>query len=184
MKFLGKTRCLSSPQANGIREILEEFDTEDSPSDLASNSPMSSTEPVSSSGVLLFGQGNPSLVLDPSQLITSEMRSVLLPIYKTRVDCIVKVLHWPSVLAAIDKKDTGLLQSRYELNKIQALESAICYTAVCSMTDEECDILLHGKKGLLRDQLRSFAEVSISNTNFLDKPDFTVLQAFLIYLVC
>ncbi|KAH9224996.1 hypothetical protein DL95DRAFT_351088 [Leptodontidium sp. 2 PMI_412] len=172
-----------SKEANGIREILGEFDSEDSPSDLATDSPMSSTEPSYSSGTLLFNHGAPSMSCEPTQLITSEMTSVLLSIYKDRVDCIIKVLHWPSVLAAIDKKDTGNLQVGLESVRIQALESAICYTAVCAMTDNETEASLGWKRGPLREQLRVCAEVSISKAKLLEQPDLIVLQAFLIYLL-
>ncbi|KAH7308808.1 hypothetical protein BKA65DRAFT_559678 [Rhexocercosporidium sp. MPI-PUGE-AT-0058] len=172
-----------SQEANGIREILEEFDSEDSPSDLATDSPMSSTEPSSSPGALLFNHGTPNTACDPAQLITHEMKGILFSIYKERVDCIVKVLHWPSVLAAIDKKDTGNLQSGLESARIHALEFAICYTAMCTVTDEEYETSLGWKREPLRGQLRLCAEISIAKANLLEQPDLTVLQAFIIYLL-
>ncbi|KAG4437485.1 hypothetical protein IFR05_007040 [Cadophora sp. M221] len=172
-----------SKEANGIREILEEGDSEDSPSDLATESPVSSIEPSYGSGTLLFCHGASNMACDLTQLITSGMKSVLLSIYKDRVDCIIKVLHWPSVLAAIHKKDTGNLQVGLGSARIQALESAICYTAACAMTDDESEASLGLKKGPLREQLRVCAEVSISKAKLLEQPDLTVLQAFLIYLL-
>ena len=169
-------------QANGIREILEEVDHEDSPSDHASKSPMSSSDPNVITGTLLFHHDVPNLVGDATQIVTKEMKSIFFPIYKTRVDCIVKVLHWPSVMASIEKKDSGG-GDVLELARLQALDSAICYTALCTMTDEESENSFACKKEILRGQLRAAAELDISKARLLEQPDLTVLQAFFIYLV-
>ncbi|XMA08950.1 hypothetical protein WAI453_001741 [Rhynchosporium graminicola] len=170
-----------SLEANGIREILEGGEDIDSLSEPAAESPVAFTDHTSSSGNVLFGYGTPSSVHDLTQLVTSETRRILLSAYQSRVDCIVKFLHWPSVLTAIVIKDAG--QSGNESSRAQALESAICYTAVCIMTDEEAETSLGCKKALLRDQLRMSVEMSFSNAKLLEQPDLMVLQAFLIYLL-
>lgn len=143
---------------------------------------MSSSDPNAITGTLLFHHTVPNLVGDATQVVTKEMKSIFFPIYKTRVDCIVKVLHWPSVMASIEKKYMGG-EDGLELAKVQALESAMCYTALCTMTDEESETSFACKKAILREQLRAAAELHISKARLLEQPDLTVLQAFLIYLV-
>ena len=143
---------------------------------------MSSSDPNAITGTLLFHHTVPNLVGDVTQVVTKEMKSIFFPIYKTRVDCIVKVLHWPSVMASIEKKDLGG-EDGLGSAKVQALESAMCYTALCTMTDEESASSFACKKDILREQLRAAAELQISTARLLEQPDLTVLQAFLIYLV-
>ncbi|KAH7409655.1 hypothetical protein BKA64DRAFT_404214 [Cadophora sp. MPI-SDFR-AT-0126] len=171
-----------SQEANGIREILEEVDHEDSPSENASNSPMSASEPSSISGALLFHQSAAETSPDLTLVVPKEMKGILFPIYRTRVDCIIKILHWPSTMAAIEKKDSSP-RDGLESDRVQALESAICYAALCTMTDEESETSLSRKKNALGEQLRHAAETSISKARFLEQPNLTVLQAFLIYLL-
>ncbi|PBP22145.1 hypothetical protein BUE80_DR006933 [Diplocarpon rosae] len=167
-------------EANGIREILEEIDNEDgfmgpvhiSPGLTAETSPRNILSTHNITGI------------DPAstQCLTQQMTSILLSIYRIRVDSIFKVLHWPSFLAVIRSKDAEFDISANSGRK-HALRCAVYYTALCTMTDHESENLLSCEKGPLLNELKLSAETSISKAGLLEQPNVTVLQAFFIYLV-
>ncbi|KAK5059874.1 hypothetical protein LTR84_009757 [Exophiala bonariae] len=171
-----------SREANGIRKTLEESNNEGAPSANYSTSPGPTTEPYSIPNTLLFGHGTSGTEFDTSQPLQKHLASTLLSIYQHRVDSIVKVLHWPSVVAAIDKKN---MEARNEgwWTGIHALESAIRFTAWCTTTDAECEQQLRCNRSSTLLQLRNAAEFSISKAKLLEYPDLTVLQAYVIYLI-
>lgn len=169
-----------SPQANGIREILEEFDTEDASSDPPNASPTQDLS--SSSGIILFSASTTALNEVSAQYLTPQMREKLRSIYQTRVDAIFKVLHWPSFLAGLETRDTQTDVS-IQTYRMYALESAMYYTALSTVSDVECESICYCQKAPLLQQLKVAAEASISQTRLLEQPDVMTLQAFFIYLV-
>jgi hypothetical protein len=64
----------------------------------------------------------------------ARVRTILLDLYEQRVDCIYKILHWPTVLCEVVRGD---LENPSSSPSAQVLESAIYFMALCSITDEE-----------------------------------------------
>jgi hypothetical protein len=102
--------------------------------------------------------------------------------YRHRVDCLYKVLHWPTVLADIERLHRKT-QDTYKTTHIKALELSIYFTSLCSITNDEAMDLGLGDRARLIEQYRDAAEKAISEAGLLQQPDLTVLQAFVIYLV-
>ena len=100
--------------------------------------------------------------------------------YFTRVDPLFKLLHRPTTLSLI----YTATQNKKNITKGQeALLFAIYFAAVTSLTDDECSRSLAYRKQDLVAKTKTGIEKALSNANFLDTTDMTVLQAFLIYLV-
>lgn len=128
---------------------------------------------------LLFN--HPSTISEPE--LSSDMTFMLLTIYQQRVDCVFKVLDWPAAAEMIRKnqiQDPALVQNT--LSEI-ALEHSIYFTALCTLSDEECEKMLSCSKVRLLRKLRALVETSMSEAGLLLHPDLIVLQAFVIYLV-
>lgn len=164
----------------GIRDVLEAEDDEEVNDDLNSSSQYDADSTASTPSTLLFahrrqrGEGFPPL--------TKPMMIVLFNTYRARVDPIIKILHWPSTIADLENEDSKLGNS-VELAKALCLRRSICFTALCTMTENEIETEFGYTKSQLLHHLRVTAEASLSENGLLKRPDLTILQAFVIYLV-
>ena len=107
---------------------------------------------------------------------------MLLYLYHQRVDCLFKATHWPTVVTAIERQYEDA-QHKTSSPSTEALEFAIYFLAISSISDEESTSLLLMERQPLLHRFRIAAETLISRANLLQSPDLTVLQAFIIYLV-
>jgi hypothetical protein len=114
--------------------------------------------------------------------MSEEKRNVLLYLYRQRVDCLYKILHWPTVLADIARLQSEA-QDRDKPTPIRALELSIYFTSLCSITNDEARNLGLGDRTDLIEQYRDATENALSEAGLLQQPNVTVLQAFVIYLV-
>ncbi|KAE8441090.1 hypothetical protein EG329_005885 [Mollisiaceae sp. DMI_Dod_QoI] len=166
----------------GLRETFDNSDDEEVyPEPTArENAGASSTGQA-----LLFGSAlsciygcNPA----PWPTMSEEKRNILLYLYRQRVDCLYKILHWPTVL-----EDIACLHSKaqdsYKPTPIRALELSIYFASLCSITNDEARNLGLGDRVGLIEQYRDATERALSEAGLLQQPNVTVLQAFVIYLV-
>jgi hypothetical protein len=118
----------------------------------------------------------------PWPTMSEDKQNFLLYLYCQRVDCLYKILHWPTALP-----DIARLQSEahdiYKPTPIKALEMSIYFTSLCSITNEEARNLGLGDRAGLIKQYREATEKAISEGGLLQRPNVIVLQAFVIYLV-
>lgn len=107
---------------------------------------------------------------------TAEMATRLLAVYRERVDPIYKILHWPDVHSFLN---THYSAPSLELSPDhRALESAMHFTALCTLVDGEVD-----GRAILVEQYRVAAEWSLVQAGLLSTRSLVTLQAFVIYLV-
>ena len=66
---------------------------------------------------------------------------------------------------------------------VEALRSAVCYSAICSMSEEQCQSVFHASKSIVAADYRVFSEGAIERAGLVTTNDITVLQAFVLYLV-
>ncbi|KAK5688704.1 hypothetical protein LTS10_000682 [Elasticomyces elasticus] len=112
---------------------------------------------------------------------TKQIRESLLDTYKARIDTVFKPLHWPSTRALVEKRYAG--DHVYAAPaSAQALESAIYFTAACSLSDNECEQLFGRFKTDVVDQYCSATERHLTAADTMQAPDVTKLQAFVLYL--
>jgi len=161
----------------GLRSVLEDVETVDDKTDLHNSQGQESPDPghiepgatiSCNPNKMLFGSNDKIAHVNT----TSDINQFLLNVYHERVHALFKVLHWPSTLALL-KASNNLGDIR-----VQALESAIHFTSVCSLFGHE----LEDRQAILS-QCRQRAEKAFIEAGLLTTTSFTLVQAFVIYLV-
>ena len=130
--------------------------------------------------MILFGSS--CYVVNPPEEPPQAIVIALLDIYIYRVDPILKVSHIPSLRSLLLSEDQGCSGS-FDSPSREALRSAICFTAVCTLTEVESRDMFIEKKEKTMNRLRLATEVMLSRANLLTTSNITVLQAFVVYLV-
>ena len=162
---------------------MEEFPDNES-DDYQSPLPNASNDDAFAHGfdMILFGAS--SCVVDPI-VMEAPPRSILtalLDTYLYRVDSLLKIIHVPSVRRLLLSEEQYRAE-RLDCYSREALKFAICFTAVCTLTEGESRKMLMEEKGKVINKFRLATEVMLSRANLLVTSDITVLQAFVIYLV-
>ncbi len=132
--------------------------------------------------MVLFGAS--SCVINPT-LLEAPPKSVLTPlldIYIYRVDSLLKVSHVPTLRSLLLPEDQALA-GPLGCPSREALKFAVCFTAVCTLTDAESQKMFMEEKAKTVNKFRVATEVMLSRANLLTTSEITVLQAFIIYLV-
>jgi hypothetical protein len=166
-----------SAEVYGLRETLESSEDEEYTD---SQEMQGVTETVSrDTRAIIFPSAhqNDSGALPIPSLGTQK---ILLQLFRERVDSVYKIVHWPTVLAIIERPTPP---SGTKLSSSQALEYSIYFMALCSITDGEAKGLGLGDRPSLVQTYRATVENLYANSTLLQSPDLTLLQAFMIYLV-
>lgn len=146
-------------------------------------SPVTSTQsPLSSRADSVLGLGY--MTAHPSQVyITSPaLAAQLCHIYNRQVDPIIKIMHRPTLNAYLVDCKSFL---DYDLRdpRPAALRAAVCYAAVASMTEEQCQATFSCPKLKVLPEFRDVCDVALNKAGLLTTKDMAVLQAFVLYLV-
>jgi hypothetical protein len=170
-----------SDEVQGLRETLEDAEDGD-PNDNDCLIPDQSATDTSSTSAILFQQSKIDTVNRVGQ-VALHMRTKLLETFKTRVDSVYKILHWPSVLSSIRSSNNGphevSLTPSFDL-----LNTSIYFMATCTLTDDEARMIGLGARLDILQDYRSTLETLLAKSKLLTNPHLTELQAFVIYLVC
>ena len=162
----------------GIRETLE--DPSDDESGLEPNPDVNVAAPKSD--MLIFARSTSAVSPDVLRAPPKPVVYALLDIFVHRVDPVFKVTHAPSLRLLL--LENGPKQSaRLDDPAIQALKFAVYFTAVCSLSENECVETFQEEKVNLVNRFRTATEVFLSQADLLATSDIGVLQAFVIYLV-
>lgn len=131
--------------------------------------------------MILFGAS--SCVVNPAILeaLSKPTLVALLDTYVYRVDSVLKITHVPSLRSLLLSEE---LESAEPLaySSREALKFAMCFTAVCTLTEVESQKMFTEEKEKILDMFRLATEVMLSRAKLLTSSDITVLQAFVIYL--
>lgn len=157
----------------GIRELLDTL-TGDEPDD--SFVEAAETDRSQSFDLLLYGDA--SCFVQPHVLESPPMGmvSALVEIYLHRVDQVFKITHTPSLRAVMLRDDNRTPAQ-------EALRFTLFFTAVNTLSEQECLQHFDSSKNSLSSRFQLAAEVMLSRAELLTTTDLTTLQAFLIYLV-
>ncbi|EED21811.1 histone deacetylase, putative [Talaromyces stipitatus ATCC 10500] len=167
-----------SHEVAGIREVLD--DSNEGNSSFMSPEPLGKTGPSSTS--ILFGY-QPSISDDELLAPPAEnVREILLDIYHDRVDCLFKATYWPAAETAIHRK-YGPDKQYSPSPVIHAVERAVYFMAICTMTESECDAMLSESKSSLIYRHQRSVEVALARSEFFTNPDKLALQSFVLYLM-
>ena len=172
-----------SQEVAGLRETLEDSDDDQADDAFRHNQPHlrpnSGNHNHEDCDMLLALDEGP----DPSQYVKpdAKVREALLDSYQSRINPVFKPVHWPLVCRDIRTSHASTANSTASTSA-KALEYAIYYLAICSLTDSEClDLLLDTKDRSLRLYRRATTAL-ISRARVLQSPDMQGLQAFVVYL--
>ncbi|OKL59820.1 hypothetical protein UA08_04718 [Talaromyces atroroseus] len=119
-----------------------------------------------------------SLSLRPSRAVTD----ALCDIFLNHVDRIIKVLHRPSLKQHL-LDGTPYPTCKDSPNAENALDTAVFYAAVASMTDRQCQQLFQCARMDVLPEYQSACETALERADLMRTTDITVLQAFVLYLV-
>lgn len=120
-----------------------------------------------------------SLSIRPSPTVTT----ALCDIYLDQVDRIIKVLHRPSLKRHFSE-GIPYPVSKSSREAGYALDTAVFYAAVASMTDRQCCNLFQCSRKEALPEYQSACEMALERADLMRTTDMTVLQAFVLYLVC
>ncbi|KAI1086853.1 hypothetical protein F5B19DRAFT_109169 [Rostrohypoxylon terebratum] len=145
----------------------------------------SNSKPVTNPNVRFFGIGSTyrgSRRAIDSLLSDSKLTAHLCQIYLRQVDPVIRLLHRPSLSRFMIGGQRYLC---YDFNHTSAtcLSSAVCYAALASMTDIQCQALLDMDRSTLMAGYRAACEVAFERADLINTDDITVLQAFMLYLL-
>ncbi|KAL9094772.1 MAG: hypothetical protein Q9165_003043 [Trypethelium subeluteriae] len=107
--------------------------------------------------------------------------SQLCQVYLRQVDPLIKILHRPSLSKWLLQGE-GYLGYADGHASVEALNWAVCYSAACSMTENQCRTLFQAGKSNVVADCRRASELAMERSGLLTTRDITVLQAFVLYL--
>ena len=164
-----------------MRQALNQESDEEEEAD--SNTPSSqglTSDGSSPDSQLIFGRGSYSTDLrsfHPPAVHATALANV----FFSRVDPIFKVLHRPTILTIVQ---TNALGQRNIPNKShEAISLAIYFSAVTSLSDEECSVMFHQDRKALVAQYKNGTEAALVNADLLNTSELMILQALCLYLV-
>lgn len=168
-----------------FRQILERAQEEDEDESEDDNLPGYTTDSPHGSGVsFLFG--GLSDVPDIKNCYPSdEHRSLLVQIFLTNVHPIVTLFHRATILEHTSAWN-ALLDPSTGRMKYASLESsafALYFTAVCSLSPEECASYFGETKDVLLERYQRCTEVSLGTADILNTVEVVSLQALVLYTV-
>ena len=175
---------LTNVKVAGIRETLEEFSDDQSDGPNQTLLPSESNYSFSQNfDTILFGSSSCTVDSVNLEYPPRKVLIALLDTYIYRVDSVLKVIHAPSLRGLLLSKEQDLAEP-LQCPSLGALMFAICFTATCTLTELESRNIFMEEKGKTMNRFRLATEVMLSRANLLTTSDITVLQAFVVYLVC
>ena len=115
--------------------------------------------------------------------ISPHIRRSLCAIYLRNVDPVFKVLHKPSLRAFLDH-EKPYLDYEPDHPTPATLALAVYYAAVCTIDDSHVKSLFGSDKSTVTAELQRETELALAKADFVTTNDLTVLQAYVISLVC
>ena len=94
----------------------------------------------------------------------------------------MKILHGPSLRRYFVEKN-GALECSPGPKGWKALEFAIYFASITSLTPDECSKRLGEEKDVLLPKFRLSTEIALAKADFINTEDMSTLQALLLYLV-
>ncbi|KPM41037.1 hypothetical protein AK830_g5548 [Neonectria ditissima] len=173
-----------SEEIHGLREVLENPNDEQEDAHHASLEPEPGNQHAdveSAAGAMIFQSGQLHGCGIKANYPSLDTQTKLLELYRYRVESLHKLFHWPTTLSIIE---AALADSAGPPSPVstQALEFAIYFMALCSVSDNEAEAMGLGNRQDLARLYQATTEALLARSHLLTKPDVPTLQAFVIYL--
>lgn len=146
---------------------------------ISSNNPRENSNPIRVESVL---SGNPSLIWTQDIYWPDAVRTFYLwQVYIDNVHSLTNLLH-PPTMQRLVLEATGPMRVDMSAQS-KAILSAIFLAAVESLDDAECTRFMGSSRDSLLKKLFITTQHNLLSADLMNKPDQTVLQAFVLYLV-
>ncbi|KAJ8115101.1 hypothetical protein OPT61_g3182 [Boeremia exigua] len=167
-----------SESVAGLRGILEDSGNESDEHEVEQERHLDQVESTTSEDVPVLLPVSKRPGYRPP--ILSPATSVLLfELFRGRVDTVYKVVHLPTILVSLQ---TARSNGKLTVSNL-ALEYAIYWMALCTLTDDEAWVMGLGHRIDLLKSYRAAVEHFLASSHLMDHPDLTSLQALIIYMI-
>ena len=163
-------------------QIAEMKDILDDPSEEEYEHPSPETDPGSTINHQAFVFGYSSTMTSlrilhpPAKMIMKYWE-----FYVQNVDPLVKILHVPTTEKLLEEAVENI---DHVPKATEAMMFAVYFSAVISLTAEECKNLLQQDREIALKRYRFGVEQALAKTDFLGTQELVVLQAFTLFLIC
>ncbi|MCJ1314278.1 hypothetical protein MMC25_007958 [Agyrium rufum] len=161
-----------STEFNHSRDVLE---TDDDDTD---SSIVAIPEPNPCGQDIIFSSSSPKVRLDHLRPDDGAF-DVIWDLFRARVDPLAKILHLPTASSFLYRACAGI----QEINSnAEALAFAVCYIAITSTVEGECETVFGESRITLLARYRFATQRALVNASFMKSTDIEILQALLLYL--
>ncbi|THX49848.1 hypothetical protein D6D06_08326 [Aureobasidium pullulans] len=160
-----------STELNGLRSAIEDYDV----GEQVNASSTTDTQPTE----MLIGLSHDGDVL--LDTLRDDEMSKIMDHYALNVDPVLKILHLPTFRSSLSLR-THYLGKHAESKSFKALESAVVYITVTSMTESECLKSVGQQKSAVLRIRQEHTEKSIREANLCENHDIVGLQALILYM--
>ena len=120
-----------------------------------------------------------ALALRPAPAVCKKLCQV----YLDRVDPIIRIFHRPSLMGFLLEGKSYL--DYHDNNPVlDVLKSSVFVVAIVSLTEEQCQSLFDADRTSFIATHRLACEAALDRAGLITTEDITVLQSFVLYLVC
>ena len=160
-----------------MKSLIEEFQADDGDE----SSQGTPSDQQGGASAILFNSASPEsqpliVQVNPTQF------EALWGIYTTNVDPVVKIFHRPSLRRSL--VELSQTNDRTSKRTHDLLLDTICFAAIVSSTDAECQAILGTTKATSLQNYRSELERRFGHANLPNTSSLIVLQAFVLFLTC
>jgi hypothetical protein len=167
---------------DGLRQLVEHsVDSEEDEADETI-----STSPESKVQSPFFILKDPDSTIDLKATYPSDAhRPILFHFYLTNIDPLCRILHRPTIasyLANLEELHDHSTR-RLKFTSLEAITFAMYFTAVTSMSSQECMAHLGEAKHILLGRYKKGTETALAEADLLNTMELVTLQAFTLYIV-
>jgi len=167
-------------EVDGLRHLLEHSTDDAELDDSTSNSTVANHP---STHFIFNDPSSPFESLHPYP--SDAHRAILFHFYFANVDPICKILHKQNTTSHLMEAEDLLDEStgRFRFRSIEAITFAIYFTAVTTMSLEECLDYFGEEKGALVKRYKRGTEAALTQADFMNSMKIVTLQALTLYMV-
>ncbi|KAL7935999.1 fungal-specific transcription factor domain-containing protein [Trichoderma chlorosporum] len=176
-----------SREIDEMRDILdgsssEQENDDQDPQDQGSAATPSSRLSYGSRDFPIFSTSATSQSLQSLYPSSSDFLTIF-DVFQENVDPVVHIFHRPTMRRTVTEV-LPLLDGSSLDRMTEVVVFSICYAALTSLSDEDCQKLLREERRVLLSRYRYATEQSLSRARFLESQNLGILAALILFLVC
>lgn len=173
-----------SDEFDGLKQLLEGTDSEDEEDEESKTSPRIVAPLSNSYSSFVFGQAGNGFKIE-DYYPTRAYQLKFFHYYNKNVNDLFNMSHSPTAMIhvrnAIHMLDPET--KRYRFGSLEAIAFTMAWSAVTSMTPEQCISELGEERDVMCERYRRCAERALADADFLNSIEIVTLKAFVLYIV-